>query len=247
MDGVLIRDGSMVPGADRFLAWLRSTDRHFLVLTNNSLFTPDVLSQRLRSMGLDVGRDQLWTSALATARFVRDQRPEGRAFVIGESSMHDALSDVGYREATHSVDYVVLGETWHYSFEELTTAIRLVESGSAFVATNPETTGTSPEGPLPGCGALAALIESATGVTPYYVGKPNAVMIRDALKILGAHSSETVVVGDRMDTDIHAGTEAGIETVLVLTGVAQAGDAEKYAFRPTRVVASVVDLIEVAK
>ncbi len=237
----------MVPGADRFLAWLRSTDRHFLVLTNNSLFTPDVLSQRLRSMGLDVGRDQLWTSALATARFVRDQRPEGRAFVIGESSMHDALSDVGYREATHSVDYVVLGETWHYSFEELTTAIRLVESGSAFVATNPETTGTSPEGPLPGCGALAALIESATGVTPYYVGKPNAVMIRDALKILGAHSSETVVVGDRMDTDIHAGTEAGIETVLVLTGVAQAGDAEKYAFRPTRVVASVVDLIEVAK
>jgi NagD protein len=244
MDGVLINNGHMVAGADRFLDRLRSTNRPFLVLTNNSLFTPRELCTKLSSLGVIVGEHQLWTSALATAQFVQDQRPKGHAFIIGETSLHEALNDIGYEESSESPDYVVLGETWKYSFEDITTAIRLIDAGSSFVATNPETTGTTAAGSLPGCGALAALIESATGVAPYFVGKPNPVMIRDALKILNAHSNETVMIGDRMDTDILAGTEAGIETILVLSGVAQREDIAHYAHQPSRVVESIADLLE---
>jgi len=244
MDGVLINNGHMVPGADKFLDRLRATQRSFLVLTNNSLFTPRELSAKLLTMGLTVGEDQLWTSALATAQFVCDQRPEGTAFVIGETSMHEALINVGYHESASKPDYVVLGETWHYSFDDITTAIRLIDSGSAFVATNPETTSTTPNGSLPGCGALTALIQSATGVMPYFVGKPNAVMIREGLNMLGAHSKTTVMIGDRMDTDIRAGTEAGIETILVLSGVAQREDIVRFSYQPSRVVDSVAELID---
>lgn len=244
MDGVLINNGHIVEGADRFLDRLRSTERPFLVLTNNSLFTPRELCVNLSSMGVNIGEEQLWTSALATAQFVQDQRPKGSAFVIGETSLHEALYDIGYHEGITNPDYVVLGETWNYSFDDITTAIRLIEAGSSFVATNPETTGTTLGGSLPGCGALAALIESATGVAPYFVGKPNPVMIRDALNILDAHSKTTVVVGDRMDTDILAGTEAGIETILVLSGATQREELGRFSYQPTRVVNSVADLID---
>jgi NagD protein len=244
MDGVLINDGRMVPGADKFLDRLRSTDRGFLVLTNNSLFTPREVHENLASLGVDVLQEQLWTSALATAQFVHDQRPKGRAFVIGETSLHDALSDVGYLEDAENPHYVVLGETWNYSFEDITKAIRLVDQGCSFVVTNPETFGTSAEGLRPGVGALAALIQSTTGVKPYFVGKPNPVMIRDALNILGAHSKSTVMVGDRMDTDIRAGVEAGVETILVLSGVTQRDEIERFSYQPSRVVDSVADLID---
>ena len=244
MDGVLINHGQMVTGADRFLDCLRSTERPFLVLTNNSLFTPKELTVKLSSLGVIVNEKQLWTSALATAQFVQDQHPRGRAFVIGETSLHEALDDIGYHESSTNPDYVVLGETWNYSFDDITTAIRLIDAGSSFVATNPEKTGTTSAGSLPGCGALAALIESATGVKPYFVGKPNPVMIRDALKMLDAHSRSTVMIGDRMDTDIRAGTEAGIETILVLSGVAQREDIGRFSFQPTRVVDSIADLID---
>ena len=245
MDGVLINDGAMVPGADQFLDKLRATGRHFLILTNNSLFTPAELCAQLSSMGLHVHEEQLWTSALATAHFVQSQRPNGTALVIGEKSMHSALSDVGYREDYDNPDYVVLGETQDYSFDEISTAIKLIARGSHFVATNPEPTGTSPEGPLPGCGALAAMIERATGVAPYFVGKPNSVMIREGLNILGAHSKSTVLIGDRMDTDMLAGIEAGLQTILVLSGVATRDDLDRYAYRPTRVINSVLDLLDV--
>jgi NagD protein len=244
MDGVLIVDGHMVPGADRFLNRLRETNRSFLVLTNNSLFSPKELSDMLATMGLDVTKDQMWTSALATAQFVHDQRPKGTAFVIGETSLHEALEDIGYHSASTDVDYVVLGETWNYSFKDITTAIRLIEKGCPFVATNPETTGPTPDGSHPGCGAMTALIQAATGVAPYFVGKPNPVMIRDALQILGAHSEATVMIGDRMETDILAGTGAGIETILVLSGVAKREQIKDYAYQPTRVVDSVADLID---
>lgn len=244
MDGVLINEGRMVPGADKFLDRLRATDRSFLVLTNNALFTPQELRDNLAWHGVDVLEEQLWTSALATAQFVHDQRPKGRAFVIGEASLHDALSDVGYSEDTVSPDYVVLGETWNYSFDEITMAIRLIDQGCSFVVTNPETFGTSPDGLLPGCGALAALIHSTTGVKPYFVGKPNPVMIRDALNILDAHSKTTVMIGDRMDTDIIAGVEAGVETILVLSGVTQRDEIEQYSYQPSRVINSVADLID---
>jgi NagD protein len=244
MDGVLINHGHIVDGADKFLDRLREKERGFLVLTNNALFTPDEIHDNLQTLGVHVERDQLWTSSLATAQFVHDQRPKGRAFVIGEAAIHDALSDVGYIEDAANPDYVVIGETWTYSFEEITTAIRLVDRGIAFVATNPETFGTTPEGLLPGSGALTALIQSVTNVRPYFVGKPNPVMIRDALNILGAHSKSTVMVGDRMDTDIRAGVEAGVETVLVLSGVAQRDEISRYAFQPSHIVDSIADLID---
>jgi NagD protein len=226
MDGVLIRDGAMVAGADKFLDRLRATNRPYLILTNNSLFTPREVKEQLASMGLLVEESQLWTSALATAKFVHTQRPFGTAFVIRQP------------------DYVVLGETQHYSFDEIATAVRLIDRGSHFVATNPEPTGQSPLGPLPGCGALAAMIQSATGVAPYFVGKPNPVMIREGLNILDAHSKSTIMIGDRMDTDIQAGAEAGLGTILVLSGVAQADEVDHYPFQPSRIVNSVADLID---
>jgi NagD protein len=244
MDGVLIVDGSMIEGADRFLERLRSTGRTFLILTNNSLFTPREICEQLSSMGLEVTEKQIWTSALATAQFLHTQRPHGTAFVIGETSLHMALGDVGYREDSQSPDYVVLGETQNYSFDDFTTAIRLIEGGSHFVATNPEPTGPSPEGSLPGCGAMAAMIERATGVTPYYVGKPNSMMIREALNVLEAHSTTTVMIGDRMETDMLAGIDAGLETILVLSGVNGEGDADRFPYRPSRVVGSIADLID---
>lgn len=244
MDGVLIDDGRMIPGADAFLDKLRECGREFLVLTNNAFFTPRALHERLRDMGLTLREDQIWTSSLATAQFVHDQRPKGRAFVIGEASVHEALARHGYVEDSIDPDYVVLGETWDYSREQITTAIRLISKGCKFVATNPETNGSSPEGLQPGTGALAALIQSVTGVRPYFVGKPNPVMIRDALNILGAHSQSTVMVGDRMDTDVLAGVEAGVETVLVLSGFTQPADIDRYICQPSRVVNSIADLID---
>ena len=244
MDGVLIDDGSMIEGADRFLERLRSTDRKFLVLTYNSLFTPHELRDQLSSMGLEVSESQLWTSALATAQFVHVQRPQGAAFVIGEESIHLALRDVGYREDSTNPDYVVLAETQEYSFDDFATAIRLIERGSRFVATNPESTGPSPGGSLPGCGAMAAIIERATGVVPYYVGKPNSMMVREALNVLDASTHSSVMVGDRMETDILSGIDAGLETILVLSGANDERDAERYPYRPSRVIGSVADLID---
>ncbi|NNN08619.1 MAG: HAD-IIA family hydrolase [Acidimicrobiaceae bacterium] len=243
MDGVLINAGAMVAGADEFLERLRTTRRSFIILTNNSLFTPRQVSADLLAKGLDVPADRVWTSALATAQFVQSQRPHGSAFVIGNDSVHEALANVGYLEDATHPDYVVLGETWEYSYEDFTTAIQLILAGSHFVSTNPEPSGPSLPGSLPGCGAMSALIESATGVAPYVVGKPNAIMIREAMKVLDASTNSTVMVGDRMETDILAGVDAGIRTVLVLSGANSAPDARRYAFRPSRVVTSVADLI----
>ena len=243
MDGVLIKDGSMVRGADEFLQSLRDRSIPSLILTNNSLFSPREVREHLRSMGLDVSEEQLWTSALATAQFVHTQRPRGTAFVIGRASMHEAMERVGYREASSDVDYVVLGETHDYSFADIATAMSLIADGAGFVATNPERVDVSPSGLLPGCGALAAMIQSATGVKPYFVGKPNPVMIREGLNILGAHSRSTVMIGDRMDTDIQAGVEAGLGTILVLSGVTQPDQVGGYPFRPSRIVDSVADLV----
>ncbi len=247
MDGVLVRDDAMIAGADRFLEWLVATNRSFLVLTNNSTLTPEQLSKNLSAMGLEVPEDKLWTSAVATAEFVQTQRPDGTAFVIGELSLHQALRDVGYREDAENPDYVVLGETQIFSFDEVATAVQLIHRGSRFVATNPEPTGPSLNGPLPAVGAMAAMIESASGVSPYFVGKPNPMMIRDALRHLGGHSSNTVLIGDRMETDIRSGIEAGLATVLVLSGVTRREDVDRFPYGPTRVVNSVVDIISAAQ
>ena len=244
MDGVLVREQDAIPGANEFLTRLRELDLPFLVLTNNSIYTQRDLAARLRRTGLDVPEESIWTSALATAQFLEDQRPTGTAFVIGESGLTTALHAHGYTMTERDPDYVVLGETRTYSFERITQAIRLVAAGSRFIATNPDNVGPTPDGPLPATGSVAALISRATGVDPYYVGKPNPLMMRSALNAIEAHSETTAMIGDRMDTDIVAGLEAGLETILVLTGVTTPGEAERYSYRPSRIVDSIADLVE---
>jgi 5'-nucleotidase len=244
MDGVLVHEGNAVPGAAEFLNRLRERDRPFLVLTNNSIFTARDLRARLAASGLDVPEASIWTSALATAQFLADQMPNGSAYVIGEAGLTTALHEAGYVLTETAPDFVVLGETRTYSFEAITKAIRLIEAGARFIATNPDPTGPSAEGPLPACGAVAALITRATGREPYIVGKPNPMMFRSALNAIDAHSETTAMIGDRMDTDVVAGMEAGLETFLVLTGSTTRDDVLRYPFRPSHIMDSVADLID---
>jgi NagD protein len=246
MDGVLVREEQPIPGASEFLARLQEREIPFLVLTNNSMYTRRDLAARLMASGLVVPEESIWTSALATARFLETQRPGGTAFVVGEAGLTTALHQAGYTLTERNPDYVLLGETRTYSFERITRAIRLVDQGARFIATNPDVTGPSPDGALPATGAVAALISRATGVDPYYVGKPNPLMMRSALNAIDAHSETTAMIGDRMDTDIVAGLEAGLETILVLTGVTTLSDTERYPYRPSRIVESVADLLELA-
>ncbi|GAA2969247.1 HAD-IIA family hydrolase [Actinokineospora diospyrosa] len=243
MDGVLVHEEHLIPGADELIAELTATGTPFLVLTNNSIYTPRDLRARLLRTGLDVPETAIWTSALATARFLDSQRPGGSAFVIGEAGLTTALHEIGYVLTDRDPDYVVLGETRTYSFTAITRAIRLVEEGARFIATNPDATGPSREGSLPATGSVAALIERATGRAPYYVGKPNPLMMRSALRSLGAHSETTLMIGDRMDTDVRSGLEAGLHTILVLSGISGGSTAEQYPYRPTRVIGSVADLV----
>jgi NagD protein len=244
MDGVLVSEQNAIPGAQDFLTRLRELGLPFLVLTNNSIYTQRDLAARLARTGLTVPEQAIWTSALATAQFLNDQRPGGSAFVIGESGLTTALHSVGYTLSERDPDYVVLGETRTYSFERITLAIRLIAAGSRFIATNPDNVGPTPDGLLPATGSVAALVSRATGVDPYYVGKPNPLMMRSALNAIEAHSETTAMIGDRMDTDIVSGLEAGLETILVMTGVTTPGEAERYAYRPSRIVDSVADLID---
>jgi NagD protein len=245
MDGVIVREDHLVPGADRFVARLVETGHPFLILTNNSMYTPRDLAARLARIGLVVSADAIWTSSQATAKFLARQRPGGTAFVIGEAGLTTALYEAGYTLAETDPDYVVLGETRTYSFERIARAIQLIAAGARFIATNPDPTGPSPAGPLPATGSVAALISAATGVQPYFIGKPNPLMIRSALRQIGAHSESTVMIGDRMDTDIVTGIEAGLETILVLTGITEGEEhAQRFSYLPTRIVASVADLID---
>ena len=214
------------------------------MLTNNSIYTPPrpgraparERARRARGVDLDLGAGHRGVPA--------DQRPGGSAFVIGEAGLTTALHEAGYTLTERDPDYVVLGETRTYSFERITQAIRLIVDGARFIATNPDPTGPSPDGPLPATGSVAALISRATGVDPYYVGKPNPLMMRSALNALDAHSETTAMIGDRMDTDVVAGLEAGLETILVLTGVTTPEEAERFPYRASRVVESVADLID---
>jgi NagD protein len=244
MDGVLVHEEQAIPGADRFLTALRERGIPHMLLTNNSIYTRRDLAARLRASGLEVDEESIWTSALATGKFLEDQRPGGSAFVIGESGLTTALHSAGYTLTERDPDYVILGETRTYSFERITQAIRLVAAGARFIATNPDPTGPTPAGPLPATGSVAALISRATGVDPYYVGKPNPLMMRSALNALDAHSETTAMVGDRMDTDVVSGLEAGLHTILVLTGVTTAEEAERFPFRASRVIDSVAVLAD---
>ena len=243
MDGVLIHDERAVDGASDFLARLRERGRRLLVVTNNSLYEPHEVSDRLTDLGLDVSAQEIWTSALATASFVAGQRDTARVFAIGHRSMHAALSDAGCVVDAENPDFVVLGETQEYSFDDFSRAIQLIDAGAIFVSTNPEPTGPSPRGSLPGCGAMAALIERATGVAPYVVGKPNPFMIREALLRMGSEPRDGVLVGDRVETDILVGAAVGVTTVMVLSGVGTIDQVHRAPVRPNLVVNSVADLI----
>ena len=243
MDGVLVHEGHALPGAAEVIKQWQADGLRFLVLTNNSIYTPRDLSARLRAGGLDIPEDAIWTSALATADFLKSQKPKGSAFVIGEAGLTTALHEVGYIQTDVDPDYVVLGESRTFSFEILTKAIRLINNGARFIATNPDATGPSADGVLPATGSVAALITKATGREPYIVGKPNPMMFRSAMNKISAHSETTGMIGDRMDTDVVAGIEAGLHTVLVLTGIADDAEIQKYPFRPNEILNSIADLL----
>ena len=246
MDGVLVLENHALPGAAELLQQWEDAGTPYLVLTNDSIFTARDLSARLRSSGLNVPEERIWTSALATADFLKQQLPGGTAFVIGEAGILTALHDAGFVMTETDPDFVVVGETRNYSFEAITKAIRLIGNGARFIVTNPDATGPSAEGPLPATGAIAALITKATGKDPYVVGKPNPMMFRSALNKIGAHSEHTAMIGDRMDTDIVAGIEAGLHTILVLTGISDQAEIEKYPFRPEEILSGVHELVEAA-
>jgi 5'-nucleotidase len=242
MDGVLVSGRTIIPGADQFLERLKARGALYLVLTNNPLYTPGDLAHRLQTTGLDVPAERLFTSAMATAQFLQSQKPGGQAFVIGESGLTEAIHNAGYVITDRDPDYVVLGDTNGYNVELITKAVRLVAGGARFVATSPDPSGPSEHGLVPACGAMAALIERASGVSPFYVGKPNPLMMRTALNYLGVHSENTVMVGDRMDTDIVAGVESGMETILVLSGVTRREQVARFPYQPTRIVESVAEI-----
>ena len=243
MDGVLVHENSPLPGAAELLRQWDDAGTPFLVLTNNSSYTPRDLSARLRASGLNVPEDRIWTSALATADFLRSQAPGGTAFVIGEVGLTTALHEAGFIMTETNPDYVVVGETRNYSFEAITKAIRLLLNGARFISTNPDATGPSADGPLPATGAISALITKATGMEPYVVGKPNPMMFRSAMNKIGAHSENTAMIGDRMDTDIVAGIEAGLHTILVMTGISDQAEIRRYPFRPDEILSGVHELV----
>ncbi len=243
MDGVLIRGSSVIPGAIDFINSLRAANTPFMLLTNNSRFTPRDHQARLRAIGLDIPAQNIFTSALATARFLQKQRPDSTAYVIGESGITTAIHEIGYVQTEHDPEYVVLGETISYNFAQITTAVRLISNGARFIATNPDVNGPTEDGLVPACGSVAALITEATGVKAYFVGKPNPLMMRAALRELGVHSEEAVMIGDRMDTDMVAGIESGLATILVLTGVTTREMVDRFPYRPERVANSIADLV----
>lgn len=242
MDGVLVRGDTVIPGAPEFIQRLKARNIEYLVLTNNPLYTPRDLAHRLRSIGLEIPPERIFTSAMATAYFLQSQRPNGTAYVIGESGLTEPIHNVGYIITDIDPEYVVLGETHTYNITHITKAIRLIIAGARFIATHPDPAGPSDQGIVPACGAMAALIEKASGKAPFFVGKPNPLMMRMALNYLGVHSEDTVMIGDRMDTDIVAGVESGMETILVLTGVTKREDVDLYPYRPTRIVNSIAEV-----
>ncbi|MCH4208642.1 HAD-IIA family hydrolase [Bifidobacterium sp.] len=247
MDGVLVHEDEALPGAIEFIEALKEAGTPFLVLTNNSIFSRRDLNWRLHASGIDIPEENIWTSALATAEFVNQQMPGGKAYVVGEAGLTTALHDVGYVLTDKNPDYVIIGETRNYSFEQLTRALQLIQGGARFICTNPDYTGPSSSGDLLAAGAVAEMIHKASGFEPYFIGKPNPIFFRTALNKLAAHSKTTAMIGDRLDTDIRAGLEAGVETFLVLTGISKADSVDKYPYKPSHVVKSIKDLIPLAQ
>ena len=242
MDGVIYHGNHLLPGTIEFVDWLKASGKRFLFLTNSSERSQRELHQKLQRMGLDVDEKNFYTSALATAAFIASQKPRCSAYVIGDAGLTNALYDAGFTMNNVDPDYVVVGETRTYSYEKIEAAVRLVCKGARLIGTNPDLTGPTEKGIVPATGALIAPIELATGCKAYFVGKPNPLIMRHALKQLGCSPEDTAIVGDRMDTDIIAGIESDIETVLVLSGVAQREDLKRFAYAPRYVLNGVGDI-----
>ena len=243
MDGVIYHGNHLLTGVREFLDWLKDENKQFLFLTNSSERSPRELQQKLDRLGIGVDASHFYTSALATASFLATQHPDGSAYVIGEAGLTNALYEVGFSMNDINPDYVVVGETRSYSFEKLERAVNLVRAGAKLIGTNPDLTGPVEGGIVPATGSLIAPIELATDSNAYFVGKPNPLMMRHALKRLGCRLEETAIIGDRMDTDIIAGIEADIETVLVLSGVTAKEDLQKFAYRPHYILTGVGDIL----
>jgi NagD protein len=242
MDGVIYHGSRLLEGSKAFVDWLKAEGKQFLFLTNSSSRSPRELHQKLRHMGVEVGEEHFISSAMATAHFIASQCPGGRVFAIGDSGLYQALYEAGLSVDESHPDYVVVGETRSYSYEKIETAVQLVLDGAKLIGTNPDLTGPTEKGIAPACRALIAPIEMATGRQAYFIGKPNPLIMRHALTLLGCRREETVIIGDRMDTDIVAGVEAGIDTVLVLSGITKEADLERYAYRPRYILNDVSEI-----
>lgn len=247
MDGVIYHGNKLLPGVGEFILWLQEEKKEFLFLTNNSGYTPRELQQKLKRMGLEVGENHFYTSALATAAFLKEQAPGCSVYAIGEAGLFNALYDAGITMNDVNPDYVVVGEGKSYSLDTLTKATNLVLKGAKLIGANSDVSGPIENGISPACGALVSPIEMATGRKAYFCGKPNPLMMRTGLKILGCHSAEAVMVGDRMDTDIISGLESGMSTVLVLSGVSTVETLKTYGYRPTIVLDGVGDIPRLAE
>jgi NagD protein len=243
MDGVVYHGNTLLPGAKEFIEWLTAAGKKYLFLTNNSERSPRELSEKLRRMGLDVDPQYFYTSAMATASFLASQCPGGSCYVIGEPGLINALCEAGFSMNDASPDYVVVGETQGYNYDRIRRAVQLVRNGARLIGTNPDLTGPTEKGIVPATGALMAPIELASGRKAYYTGKPNPLMMRSALQKLGCRREETAVIGDRMDTDIIAGIEAGIDTILVLSGVTSETDLQRFSYRPHHVFATIGHIV----
>ncbi len=244
MDGVIYHGSRLLEGSKGFVDWLKSEGKPFLFLTNSSARSPRELHQKLMHMGIEVGEDHFITSGMATAHFIASQCPGGRVFAIGDSGLYQALYEAGLSIDESRPDYVVVGETRSYSYEKIETAILLVLAGAKLIGTNPDLTGPTERGIGPACRALIAPIEMATGRQAYFIGKPNPLIMRHARTLLGCERNETVIIGDRMDTDIVAGIESGIDTVLVLSGITKESDLDRYPYKPHYILK---DVSEIAK
>ena len=242
MDGVLYRGTQMIPGADTFVGALRAADIPFLFLTNNSQRTRRDVATRLQRLGIDAGEEHVFTCAMATARFLARQKPNGTAYVIGEGGLLTALHNNGYAVVDRDPDYVVVGEGRTFTFEMVEAALNMILGGAKLVATNMDPNCPTQHGQRPGCGAVVAMLEAASGLRAFSVGKPSPVMLRGARKELGLTSAQTVVIGDTMDTDILGGAQLGYKTVLVLSGTTRHEDLARYAYRPDLIVESIADL-----
>ncbi len=243
MDGVLYHGNKLLPGVPEFVRWLKESGKRYLFLTNSSERTPKELKAKMHRLGIDVDEEVFYTSALATANFLASQKPNGSAFIIGEAGLIHAMYSVGYSMNNINPDYVVVGETRSYNYEKIEQAVNLILKGAKLIGTNPDVTGPAEGGIVPATRALVAPIELATGRKAYYVGKPNPLMMRIALKKLGCTRDDTIIIGDRMDTDIIAGIESEIDTLLVLSGISTREIADSFPYRPDYILEGVYELV----